>query len=390
MTGRDNRLTAVLDGVLQGGALSRRDAETLLSASDPQDVDRITQAARIMRARLFADSVFLYGFVYFSTYCRNSCTFCFYRRGNKQSPRYRKTETEVKDIALGLAASGVHLVDLTMGEDPWIYERQDYGVLYRIVGGIRDATSVPLMISPGAVPDEVLRTLAAQGVDWLALYQETHNRSLYGKLRVGQSYDERVEKRNLGARLGMLVEDGILLGVGESVRDRADSIMNMRSGGSDQVRVMSFVPQPDTPLADRQTPPRRLERLCIAVMRLAMPDRLIPASLDVDGINGLRMRLEAGANVVTSIIPPRSRLAGVSQSSLDIEPGHRTVAEVRKILDDMGMKAASLSEYESWMKQRKLLKTGRSEQIQIGLSALPDTHAGDVPSHPLGLHHTYP
>ena len=38
------------------------------------------------------DAVFLYGFVYFSTYCRNECAFCFYRADNDESPRYRKTD----------------------------------------------------------------------------------------------------------------------------------------------------------------------------------------------------------------------------------------------------------------------------------------------------------
>lgn len=49
-------------------------------------------------------------------------------------------------------------------------------------------------------------------------------------------------------------------------------------------------------------------------MRLLFPDKLIPASLDVDGISGLELRLMAGANVVTSIIPPNEGLAGVAQS----------------------------------------------------------------------------
>ena len=65
--------------------------------------------------------------------------------------------------------------------------------------------------------------------------------------------------------------------------------------------------------------------LTIAAMRLAMPDRFIPASLDVDGIAGLERRLEAGANVVTSIVPPTVGLAGVSQAELDIDEGYRTV-----------------------------------------------------------------
>ena len=75
-------------------------------------------------------------------------------------------------------------------------------------------------------------------------------------------------------------------------------------------------------------------------MRLAMPDRLIPASLDVDGIAGLERRLQAGANVVTSIVPPTVGLAGVSQAELDIDEGYRTVHGVLPHLERLGLRPA--------------------------------------------------
>lgn len=164
---------------------------------------------------------------------------------------------------------------------------------------------------------------------------------------------ERVQKRNSAQKVGMLVEDGILLGVGETISDRADSILAMKLSGVDQVRVMSFVPQSQTPLASIASPDRKDEYLFISVMRLVMPDRLIPASLDVDGIKGLKMRLHAGANVVTSIIPPSNALAGVSQSTLDIDQGLRTVFEVRRVLKGIGLHIASLENYQDWISHRK-------------------------------------
>ena len=117
---------------------------------------------------------------------------------------------------------------------------------------------------------------------------------------------------------------------------------------------MSFIPQKQTPLVSQPSSPRVNEFLGIAIMRLVMPQRLIPASLDVDGIHGLKKRLAAGANVVTSLIPPNRRLAGVSQSHLDINQGLRTVPAVKKILDEVGLEIANLEEYRSWMiKQQK-------------------------------------
>ncbi|HJW74810.1 MAG TPA: methylornithine synthase PylB, partial [Thermoleophilia bacterium] len=159
------------------------------------------------------------------------------------------------------------------------------------------------------------------------------------------------------ARSGMLVEDGILLGVGETIADRANSILDMKDQTLAQVRVMSLVPQAGTPLAGNKTPDVLEEQLVIAALRLVMPDRLIPASLDVEGLAGLEARVEAGANVVTSIVPPSSGLCGVSQSELDIDAGLRTVAGVTEHLPALGLEAADAGEYADWVSAARALQT---------------------------------
>jgi methylornithine synthase len=301
-----------------------------------------------MRARTSGDTVFLYGFVYFSTYCHNECAFCFYRSGNDESPRYRKSEEEVVAICRDLAASGVVLLDLTMGEDPLVLADGCAGLL-ALVGAVHDGAGLPLMVSPGVVDEGVLAGLRERGADWYALYQETHTRGLYDRLRVGQPFEARSAARRAARRAGLLVEDGLLTGVGDSAADRAHSIATMRAEAWEQVRVMTFVPQAGTPLEDAEPQGDEAELLTIAVMRLAMPDALIPASLDVDGIRGLERRLDAGANVVTSIVPPTVGLAGVSQAELDIDEGHRTVAGVLPHLERLGLRAASADEYSGWL-----------------------------------------
>jgi methylornithine synthase len=346
-------LTDILFRATRGTPLTHSNVVYLLSLRDNASIEMVKKAARAVREQHFGEKIFLYGFIYLSTYCRNHCSFCFYRKTNRLSPRYRKSSREVEEIALRLAGSGVHLVDLTLGEDPFIHDTENYDPLYEMIRSVKAEAGVPVMISPGVVSDRALLQFAALGVDWYALYQETHNPVLFRKLRNGQSFRERERKRSFARRAGMLVEDGILLGLGETVSDRADSIAAMKRAGAHQARVMSFVPQSETPLAGEPSPPRNLECLCIAVMRLTMPQSLIPASLDVDGIEGLGMRLEAGANVVTSIIPPSRRLAGVSQSSLGIERGLRTVPEVMKILGRMDMRVASREGYASWMADRR-------------------------------------
>jgi len=333
---------------LAGEVLGEPDLATLLAARGGA-AEVVFAAAREARARQFGDAVFLYGFVYFSTYCRNDCAFCFYRAANDESPRYRKSIDEVVTICGDLAGSGVVLLDLTMGEDPLIHDDPGYGGLLELVAAVRRISGLPVMVSPGVVPDEVLAGLRARGVDWYALYQETHSPELYERLRTGQPFAARAAARSAARRSGLLVEDGILTGIGDTAADRARSIAAMREAVWEQVRVMTFVPQAGTPLAGVSTAGDEAELLTIATMRLAMPHALVPASLDVDGIRGLERRLEAGANVVTSIVPPTVGLAGVSQAELDIDEGQRTVASVLPHLARLGLRAGTASEYRSWL-----------------------------------------
>jgi methylornithine synthase len=202
-----------------------------------------------------------------------------------------------------------------------------------------------MMISPGLLPEGALVALQARGACWYALYQEAHRPQLYARLRRGQPYAARVAARQAARRAGLLVEDGILTGVGDTAADRARSISAMRRDGSEQVRVMSFVPQRGTPLAAAAAPSYDAELLTIAVMRLAMPERFIPASLDVAGLDGLEPRLNAGANVVTSIVPPHSGLLGVSRAELGVDEGERTVASVLPRLASLGLRSGSVEQY---------------------------------------------
>lgn len=324
--------------------------EIIAYLNDDSKAGSLFDLAREKRKQIFGDKIFLYGFVYFSTYCRNNCNFCYFRNGNAIG-RYRKSKEEVLDIASRLADSGVNLIDLTMGEDPE-YHEDDFETAVSIVREIK-SMGVPVMISPGVVGKNVIDRFADAGADFYALYQETHNRGLFAKLRIGQDYDERMECKRYAREKGMLVEEGLLSGVGESEADIAESLFEMGDIGASQIRIMSFIPQKGSPMEKAETPDRSREYKTIALMRLLYPQALIPASLDVDGIAGLKQRIDAGANVVTSIIPPGTGLMGVAQSTMDVDEGGRTFNEAEAILSGMGMRAASLEEYKGYIGRLK-------------------------------------
>ncbi len=356
MNGSDSGFSAeeILCKALREKFLSRKEVLYLLGLKHADEIEKLFAAARSLRQRYFGESIFLYGFLYLSTWCRNNCAFCHHRASNKFCQRYRKTDRQVIKAAVDMAASGVHLLDLTTGEDALYYERRDgFEPLLHLIKEVKRQTSLPVMVSFGAIPDQVLDSFSEIGVEWYACYQETHNEKLFHRLRLNQNYGDRLGKKYKATELGLLIEEGILSGAGESLDDVADSMEEMRKMRAHQVRVMNFIPQQGTPMQNFPPPPKLRELIIIAVLRLLFPHRLIPASLDVYGIGGLKSKMEAGANVVTSLILPQSGMVGVAQSTLDINEGYRTVKGVIPVLNELGLVPAKLGDYVSWIKNER-------------------------------------
>ena len=346
----------ILHKALQEQRLSRQEILLLLKSRPGLETDLLFKTARQLREKYFDNKIFLYGFVYNSTHCRNNCRFCYYRKDNTLSKRYSKSKTQILDISCKLAESGVHLIDLTMGESVSLTKNNVEKVfeLCNIIVDIKKQPHLPVMVSPGVLSEWALRQIADFGADFYACYQETHNPDLFSRLRKDQSFSQRLAVKQKAARLNLLTEEGILCGVGQTLEDVADSFDAIKKLCIDQVRVMGFVPQTGTPMENHPMADVKMELVILAVLRLLFPDRLIPASLDVEGVGGLEKRLDAGANVVTSIVPAGNGLAGVAQNSLDIEDSRRTVAQVEKILLSCGDYEIARPEiYKTWIKQRK-------------------------------------
>ncbi|MBM9520406.1 methylornithine synthase PylB [Desulforhopalus vacuolatus] len=345
----------IIDRLAAHDDVGKKDVELLLSLSKKDEIDYLFAAARRARTAYFGNTVFIYGFLYFSTHCRNDCHFCQYRRTNTEIRRYRKTMEEILTAADEMKQSGVHLIDLTMGEDPWMFARGSSRLsrFSEIAEQVKKRTELPVMLSPGVMELNQLTELARMGMEWFACYQETYNRVLFKELRPGQDFEKRMLAKNVAREHGMLVEEGILLGAGSSPSDIIDSLYAMKREGFDQVRAMRFVESKGVTLPAADNSPANQEFLTIALMRLLMPEVLIPASLDVDGLKGLSVRLAAGANVVTSVVPPDRGLAGVANASLDIEESRRSIEQILPILKEAGLEMASHEEYQTWVDSRR-------------------------------------
>jgi methylornithine synthase len=337
-------LVGLGDKVIEGFQLTDDILRALLSLENEEELEALYHAARKVRDHHFGNRVFLNCFIYFSTHCKNQCSFCYYNCGN-EIKRYRLTKEEIKETCKSLKGAGFHMIDLTMGEDPYFYEDPDRFV--ELVQIVKEELEIPIMISPGVLDNLTLLKAREKGANFFALYQETYDTELYGKLRIGQPFDGRVNARSFAKEQGYCIEDGILTGIGNDIESTILSLKGMKANNPDMVRVMTFLPQEGTPLSDFEDKSSLSELKIISVLRLMFPECLIPASLDLEGIDGMVPRLNAGANIVTSILPPDSQLEGVANYDRGFEERDRDIKSVIKRLESMGMTPAQQVEFES-------------------------------------------
>ncbi len=332
--------------IIEGFQLSDNDLRALLSLESEEDLEKLYYAARKVRNHYFGNRVFLNCFIYFSTHCKNQCAFCYYNCKNEIN-RYRLAREEIKEICTVLKGAGFHMIDLTMGEDPYYHEEPERFV--ELVQMVKEELKLPIMISPGVMDNATLLKAREKGANFFALYQETYDAELYQRLRVGQSFEGRVNARRFAKEQGYCIEDGILTGVGNDIESTILSLRGMKTNDPDMVRVMTFLPQEGTPLSGFREKSNLSELKIISILRLMFPTCLIPASLDLEGIDGMVHRLNAGANIVTSILPPDSRLEGVANYDRDLEERDRDIQSVIKRLEIMGMEPAKQDEFEAFL-----------------------------------------
>ena len=96
----NKELAKVLEKAEKEERLSKEEVLYLLKQQTEENVQQIFQTARKIRNNHFGNQAFAYGFVYFSTFCKNNCTFCYYRENNQKPPRYRKTKKDFCNIFL--------------------------------------------------------------------------------------------------------------------------------------------------------------------------------------------------------------------------------------------------------------------------------------------------
>jgi FO synthase len=310
-------LPSYLAEVAAGLPLSRGMAIELLRADDDL-LPELLRAALTIKERFRPYSV-TYSrkvFIPLTTLCRDYCGYCIFRRDPGQQGARTMSPDEVLAVAKAGEKLGCTEALFSLGDKPELLfpemrqrlRELGYNSTLHYLEAmcelvLRETRLLP-HANPGLMSAQWLKRLAAHSPS-LGLMLETTSEAL---LRPGAAHDDAPDKipaRRLQAledagRLGIPFTTGLLIGIGESLEDRVDTLLAIRGlheryGHIQEVIVQNFRVKPGIPMHNWPEPSHSDMLRTVAVARLLLGNMNIqtPPNLTAPDYDFL---LDAGIN----------------------------------------------------------------------------------------------
>ena len=253
----------------QGRGLSEDQALQALQVPDDQ-VDALLDLAHEVRMKWCGDEVEVEGIVSLKTGgCPEDCHFCS-QSGVFDSP-VRSAWLDIASLVKAAqetaetGASEFCIVAAVRGPDERLMAQVRDGV-----AAINAVVDINIACSLGMLTQDQVDELASIGI-----HRYNHNletaRSYFPDVVTTHSFDERVDTCEMVRKAGMELCCGGILGMGETVAQRAEFAAQLAALEPDEVPLNFLNPRPGTPFGE-QEPMSAVDALrAVATFRLVMP-----------------------------------------------------------------------------------------------------------------------
>ncbi len=315
-----------------GRGLDREQALACLQLPDER-LPELLALAHEVRLRWCGSAVEVEGIISLKTGgCPEDCHFCS-QSGLFASP-VRAAWLDVPTLvraAKETAASGATefcIVAAVRGPDRRLMDQVRAGV-----EAVRAAVDINVACSLGMLTPDQVAELAAIGV-----HRYNHNletaRSYFPAVVTTHSFEERWETCRLVRAAGMELCCGGILGLGESLEQRAEFAAQLAELEPDEVPLNFLNPRPGTPFADRPVLGARDALRAVATFRLALPRTILRyaggreitlGDLAVDGLLGGINAVIVGNYLTTLGRPAAADLAMLADLAMPVQALSRTL-----------------------------------------------------------------
>ena len=96
--------------------LNHREASVLLACGNKEKINEIYELAEQIKKDFYGNRIVMFAPLYISNYCVNGCLYCPYHLKNKQIPRKKLTQEEIKKEVIALQDMGHKRLAIESGE----------------------------------------------------------------------------------------------------------------------------------------------------------------------------------------------------------------------------------------------------------------------------------
>ena len=271
-------ITTVIERALAGEELTPADGYLLMAASGPDDLGELmsaasamNDAARPLRRVTYSRKVFLP----LTNLCRDRCGYCTFVKGPHQRGAHTMTPAEVLSVARRGAELGCKEALLSLGDHPEARHPEMLETLREMGFGSTPeytaAMSQLVLEETGLLPHTNCGTLSSAEMAAIAPWNASMGIMLESaSLRlhepggphhgtVTKRPEQRIATLETAAELGVAMTTGILIGIGETLEERVDSLLAIREthrrcGNIQEVIIQNFRAKEATLMRDAPEP----------------------------------------------------------------------------------------------------------------------------------------
>lgn len=285
--------------------LTNAEFAVLLDQSSGADRDFLFERARAVRDAHYGRKVYIRGLIELTNYCKNDCLYCGIRKSNASCERYRLTKEQILSCCESGYALGFRTFVLQGGEDGWYTDER----MTDIVRAMRQAyPDRAITLSLGERGRESFKRLYDAGANRYLLRHETADEAHYARLHpVSMTLTHRLQCLRDLKEIGFQTGAGFMVG---SPYQTTECIVRdfrfLQELKPQMVGLGPFIPHHATPLKDFPAGSTERTLLCLSIVRLLLPNVLLPATTalaTIDG-DGRIKGMNAGCNVVMPNLSP--------------------------------------------------------------------------------------
>jgi 2-iminoacetate synthase len=162
--------------------LDLEEMAALLATDDPDLQEEIFAAARELKKNVYGNRIVLFAPLYIGNKCINSCTYCGFRRDNRDIVRRTLTDDELRAEVRALIAKGHKRLVIDYGEHP------DYGAetiahAVDVIYSVKDGGEIRrINVNCAPLDVEGYRLMKVAGIGTYQIFQETYHRPTYARI----------------------------------------------------------------------------------------------------------------------------------------------------------------------------------------------------------------